>query len=481
MSDKLLELQKRNKLMVWLLWGSLLLGIGVSSSSHLKLTLALCGLPICIVCVLLVWRKTAVPYVMYLVSIGLSLISFFFIKESLAFSSYFLIFFSFGVISIYHNYRPLLLNGLMAMGMTTYFVLTKETFKGESVFYMNAYLFVILVAMIAQSLIGAKLNQRQEASAAESASAQERTEKVLVEVKDSVHVLGTSITNLQQNAADTGEISGQVVLAFNEIASGIATQSVSVSDISEAMEQVNQNVSAATEASINLSDKSRVTAEFTTQGQGQMKDLASKINQIDHIVSDTSEVMEEVNQENQKIGSIVEMIGEIANQTNLLSLNASIEAARAGEHGQGFSVVATEIRKLAQHAQDASTEIASILATIQSRIAQASSLVGDGLHVVTEGKESANRVEQLFDGIRANTAEVLQQAEQIRDMNAQLQQSSQTVLHEVTTVAAFTEESAASVEEVLASSHAQQQHIVDIVDWVKQLDGMMSKLEEVIK
>ncbi|MNN28552.1 Methyl-accepting chemotaxis protein McpA [compost metagenome] len=212
-----------------------------------------------------------------------------------------------------------------------------------------------------------------------------------------------------------------------------------------------------------------------------MKDLASKINQIDHIVSDTSEVMEEVNQENQKIGSIVEMIGEIANQTNLLSLNASIEAARAGEHGQGFSVVATEIRKLAQHAQDASTEIASILATIQSRIAQASSLVGDGLHVVTEGKESANRVEQLFDGIRANTAEVLQQAEQIRDMNAQLQQSSQTVLHEVTTVAAFTEESAASVEEVLASSHAQQQHIVDIVDWVKQLDGMMSKLEEVIK
>ncbi|WP_433944295.1 methyl-accepting chemotaxis protein [Paenibacillus sp. SN-8-1] len=481
MSDKLLALHQRNKLMVWLLCGALLLGIGVSASNHFRVTLAISGLPICILCVLLIWKRTAVRYVMYLVSIGLSLITFFFIEASEAFSGYFLVFLSFAIISIYHNYRPLLLNGLIAMGMTTYFVLTKETFKGESVFYMNAYIFVILGALIAQSLIGAKMKGQQEASAAESASAKERTEKVLVEVKDSVHVLGSSITNLQKNAADTGEISGQVVLAFNEIASGIATQSVSVSDISEAMEQVNQNVSAATEASVNLSDKSRVTAEFTTQGQGQMKDLASKINQIDHIVSDTSEVMEEVNQENQKIGSIVEMIGEIANQTNLLSLNASIEAARAGEHGQGFSVVATEIRKLAQHAHEASAEIANILATIQSRIAQASSLVGDGLHVVTEGKESVQRVEQLFDGIHANTAEVLRQAEQIRDMNTQLQQSSQTVLQEVTTVAAFTEESAASVEEVLASSHAQQQHVVDIVDYIKQLNEMMSKLEEVIK
>ncbi|USB32814.1 methyl-accepting chemotaxis protein [Paenibacillus sp. YPG26] len=481
MSDKLLALHQRNKLMVWLLCVLLLLGIGLSASNHFRVTLAISGLPICILCVLLLWRRIAVRYVMYLVAIGLNLITFFFIEASEAFSGYFLIFLSLAIITIYHNYRPLLLNGLVAMGMTTYFVLTKETFAGESVFYMNAYIFVILGALVAQSLIGAKMHRQQEASAVESAAAKDRTEEVLVEVKESVHVLGTSITNLQKNAEDTGEISGQVVLAFNEIASGIATQSVSVTDISEAMEQVNQNVNAATEASTDLSDKSRVTAEFTTQGQGQMKDLASKINQINHIVSDTSGVMEEVNRENQKIGSIVEMIGEIANQTNLLSLNASIEAARAGEHGQGFSVVATEIRKLAQHAQEASTEIAAILAAIQSRITQASSLVRDGLTVVTEGKESALSVEQLFDGIHANTAEVLRQAEQIRDMNARLQQSSETVLQEVTTVAAFTEESAASVEQVLASSHAQQQHIVDMVNWVNQLSGMMNKLEAVIK
>ncbi|MBQ4899761.1 hypothetical protein KB559_13000 [Paenibacillus sp. Marseille-P2973] len=480
MSEKLIELHRRNKLMVWLLWGTLFLGL-VLSVPHIRQTLAISGLPVALLCVILIWRKIGVRYIMYLVSIGLSIITFFFINASAGYSSLLLIFFTLALISIYHNYRPLLLSGLLAIVMTNYFLQTKEFLSTESDINLNGYLIVTLTALIAQSLIGAKMRRKAEASAAESAVAQNRTEEVLGEVKNTVEVLGHSILSLQANATHTGEISNQVVTAFNEIAVGIETGSASISDISEAIHRVDENVSATSQASVKMSEQSKATSEFTVQGKVKMDELTEKIHEIDQIVQNTSLVMGEVNEENRKIESIVDLIKDIANQTNLLSLNASIEAARAGEHGQGFSVVATEIRKLAQHAQEASTDISVILGSIQSRIGQATDLVEHGRTVVDAGKESAMNAEQLFAGIESNSTGVLEQAVQVREMNERLRQISETVVQEVTTVAAFTEQSAASVEQVLASSHVQQQHVVEIVTSINQLRELMNKLEDIIK
>lgn len=108
-------------------------------------------------------------------------------------------------------------------------------------------------------------------------------------------------------------------------------------------------------------------------------------------------------------------------------------------------------------------------------------MVQQGLTAATLGKQSAESVQNLFAGINANTAEVLEQAQQICQMNEQLQQSSQKVLEEITTVAAFTEQSAASVEEVLTSADVQQQHVSDIVESIRQLTELTNKLEGLIK
>lgn len=185
MSEKLIKLHQRNKLMVWLLWGTLFLGL-VLSVPHIRQTLAISGLPIALLSVILTWRKIGVRYIMYLVSIGLSIITFFFINASSGYSSLLLIFFTLALISIYHNYRPLLLSGLLAIVMTNYFLQTKEFLSTESDINLNGYLIVTLTALIAQSLIGAKMRRKAEASAAESAVAQNRTEEVLGEVKNTV-------------------------------------------------------------------------------------------------------------------------------------------------------------------------------------------------------------------------------------------------------------------------------------------------------
>lgn len=479
MSEKLLELHSRNKLLVALMCVAFLLGMAVSSN-HIRIALSMYALPVVVLSVVLTWLKIGISKIMYMVALGLNLISFFFINESSVYSSIFLIYFSLGIVSIYHNYRPLLLNGLVAVVMLNYFVQTKDFLQGESAVNMTAYLAITLAALVAQSVIGGRMIRKQEDSALESSSARQRTENVLEEVRHSVSVLGESIANLQRNAAETGQITAQVTTAFNEIAGGVESQSVSVADISDAIGQVNGSVTMTTEASIRMSDTSRATAEYTVQGQGSMEDLTGKIGEIDQIVTHTSAVMIQVNEENAKIGTIVSAIHDIATQTNLLSLNASIEAARAGEHGRGFSVVASEIRKLAQHTQEASANIAAILAAIQDNYTEAYRLVERGLEAVAAGKRSADNVEQLFTGIHANTAEVLNQAEHIRDMNNMLQQSSQSVLNEITTVAAFTEESAASVEEVLASAVVQQQNVAGIAKSINSLREIMNKLEEVV-
>lgn len=480
MSASLLELHKKNKLMVWLLIGTLILGIAISDAGIQK-TLAVVGIPFCLLCVGLTWRRIAVPHIRYLVSVGLGVISFFFIREGTTFDSLYLLYFTLAIISIYHDYRPIVLSGVLSIGMTIYFGQTKEIFESVPTVDLIAYQVVTLAALIASSVLGAKATKKAEVSAEESAVARTRTENILGEVKSSVHVLGDSIHSLQQNADQTGEISSQVAVAFQEIAAGIETQATSVTDISNAILHVSNSISTTTQASVTMSEKSKATAELTILGKSRMVELSDNMNEIDQLVGSTSVVMSEVNEENVKIGSIVTTIQEIANQTNLLSLNASIEAARAGEHGKGFSVVASEIRKLAQHAQDASTDIASILASIQSKIGQAAGLVHQGQAIVGVGKDSTESVAQLFLGIESNAVEVQDQAEYIRELNESLNASSHTVVQEVATVASFTEQSAASVEEVLASSLAQQRYVEDIVSAIAQLQELMTKLDQTVR
>lgn len=479
MTSQLLEVHRRNNLVVILFWVCVILGIAGSFQYQDSLiAITAVGVPIGIITTIFVWRRIAVSYLMYIYAASFIAVSYTLISVTEDISNIVIIYLGIGIISLYHDYRPMVLYGILSTGVLNYFLFTKPSYAETDPLGANVFLFLMLIVLITQCRIGNRLMTQTQMNAAESEAARKEIEHVLQEVKSSVEILVHSNASLQHNAETTGQISEEVTTAFQDIASGVESQATSVLDISEAIQQMNDTISYTREASAEMRHKNQGTAAITQNGQEEMIGLAEKMTEIAATTAKTSEVMQQLNVDNQKIGDIVAMIVEISNQTNLLSLNASIEAARAGEHGRGFAVVSTEIRKLSQHAQEASSDIASILGTIQGSIQHAASMVEEGLLAAESGKQSADQIEQLFATIKANSEEALVQAEQLEAMNEGIQQSSSHVLNEVTSVASITQETSASVEEILASVEMQQQRIQDIVESINRLTELTEKLDK---
>ncbi len=482
MDKELLELHKRNKLMAAILCMCVVLG-ALSAYQYPITMMAVLkyALPVALFVVFLVWRKIAIPYIMYIIALAFNFICFFMIKTTTNFPNSLILYLSLAVISIYHNYRPLLLNGIIGVVILNYALFTKPAYASVDRFSPNAYFILCMFALIAQSRIGTQMLAKIRQSAIEAENSKKKADELLKEVSHTAEILKRSTVSLQENATSTGTISKELVSAFKEISVGIETQAASFNEVLQAMEDVASTAQQTADASSNMSQKSKDTTEVTREGQEKMKIMSEQMQEIDQFVGTTSEAIGKVNEESVKIDNIASMIKEIADQTNLLSLNASIEAARAGENGKGFSVVASEIRKLAIDSHNASEQVNISIKLIQEKIRQVNKLVQNGLKIVDFGKQSVNAVEQLFDQININSEEVLSQAESLSIINEQLLQSAHKVAEEMKTVAAISEKSSASVQEVLANADVQQSQVGSMIESIGDLTELAKALEEDIK
>ena len=479
MDKEMLELHKRNKLMSIIL--SLSVVFGAASAYKFPITVVAIlkyALPVALFVDFLVWKKIAIPNIMYIIAFGFNLVCFFIIENTTNFQNSLILYLSLAIISIYHNYRPLLLNGIIGVFILNYALFTKPGYAHIDRFSPNAYFIFSLVALVAQSCIGSQMLAKIREGAIDAENSKKKADELLEKVSHSVEILRKSTINLQANASSTGKISNDLVSAFKEISVGIETQTTSFSDVLQAMQEVEATAQQTRDASTNMSQKSKDTTEVTREGQDKMKIMSNQMQEIDHFVDSTSTAIREVNEESVKIDNIASLIKEIANQTNLLSLNASIEAARAGEHGKGFSVVAAEIRKLAMNSHNASEEVNASIKHIQDKISQVNDLVQNGLKIVVSGKQSVGLVEQLFDQIKINSEEVLKQAETLSLINARLLQSAHKVAEEMGTVATISEKSSASVQEVLANANEQQKSVSSMIASIEELTELMKTLNQ---
>ena len=211
---------------------------------------------------------------------------------------------------------------------------------------------------------------------------------------------------LTQSATEVKVGAEQVATTMQELAAGSETQANGSSDLSSAMGLFTTKVQEANESGEYIQVTSDQVLEMTNLGSHLMSGSTQQMTTIDQIVKDSVQNVKKLNTRSQEISKLVVVIKDIADQTNLLALNAAIEAARAGEQGRGFSVVAEEVRKLAEQTAISVTEITGIVENIQNGFGLVTESLENGYKEVEKGTEQIETTGKTFNDISTKVTEM---------------------------------------------------------------------------
>lgn len=376
---------------------------------------------------------------------------------------------------LYPTYKPILILGILnAAGFTIHgFFLNIETSSLISTILMMVF-YTVLTTIAAR--LNEKLFVNSEERRLESDQSKEQLEKIFSDVKGSIQVLNQFYQQLMDNIQRSSQLTNEITLGFSEVAKGVENQAVSISDISETMKETRSVIGSLTNSSHTMKQLSDQTVDATHTGHEQIQQLNQDINHVFDIMQNIVESMGDLNDQNQKIGEISSVIADMANQTNLLSLNAAIEAARAGEAGRGFTIVATEVKNLAEHSLESAETISTILSDVNIRIEALMQQVTNGSSAIEQSRNTAGNSEKVLERISENASEVLNQASELENQTESFQQSSHTIIDDVTSISTVTEQSTAAVEEILASMEEQRGLTEQLVKSFEDLEAIVQNL-----
>jgi methyl-accepting chemotaxis protein len=243
----------------------------------------------------------------------------------------------------------------------------------------------------------------------------------------------------------------------SQVASSSAHQSEAASAMAATVEQVTVSINHVSESAREALEISRKSGELSSQGGNIIHNAATEMKQIAETVRLTSSTIEDLGQQSNQISSVVQVIKDVADQTNLLALNAAIEAARAGEQGRGFAVVADEVRKLAERTTKATEEITHMIATIQNSAHAAVARMGEAVEQVGGGVALAEQAGDAINQIKEGAGQVIAVVNDISSALVEQSSASNDIASHVEKVAQMSEEnSAAAGETASAANHLEQ-------------------------
>ena len=289
----------------------------------------------------------------------------------------------------------------------------------------------------------------------QQAQASERAD----EIGDLLRSLDTTTSNLRRTVGEIRAAAQTVSASAAQLSSTIATvadsarvQSASVSAMVSTVEQMSSGISVMAAQSDAAKIKVQQAGEHCDQGSAE---ITSTTRVVEHLASDvqgTADSMLSLGEHSREISSIVGVIREIADQTNLLALNAAIEAARAGEQGRGFAVVADEVRKLAERTAQSTDRITAMITQVQSGIESAIDAMGAGSEKARESIHSVQATKATMDAIAAETGMLVSHIQQIAQGLGAQSQSSGEIAAAVASIATGSQENSSAAAQVSATA-----------------------------
>ena len=287
-------------------------------------------------------------------------------------------------------------------------------------------------------------------------------EKFIASMKQMISEMGNVSGKLKNQADSSKGVSGEMSSAagiqsqsMSELNATVDQLSVSVNEIAENATQL-AGVAADTKSDSDMVEsKMQETVAVSEKGRKDMERVGEALSNIEVSIHNLEEAVNKVGTASGEIVQIIKLIGDIADETNLLSLNASIEAARAGEAGRGFAVVAAEIGTLAKNSADSVAHITELITEINNLVEDAVRQAGNSAHDISGSAELIHTAVDTFDTIFKNIQETSALIGNVVDKINQVDQVA-------TNVAAISEEQAASSDEILATSESMLQQAKNI-------------------
>lgn len=273
-------------------------------------------------------------------------------------------------------------------------------------------------------------------------------------VSDKLHVQADNSNDVSGEMYNASRLQGE---SMQELNNTVEQLSVSVNEIAENATTLAAVVANTREDGEQVDLKVKTTVEVSRQGKADMQNVGVAMRNINESMMKLQQAVDKVGKASEEITNITGVISDIADETNLLSLNASIEAARAGDAGKGFAVVATEIGKLAQTSSNSVHNIESLISEINALVKDAVSQAEDSVENIQSSGEMVKDALQTFDLIFDNIGEV-------NNLVQQMMEKVEKVDNVAINVAAISEEQAASSEEILATSTTMVEHAHSITE-----------------
>jgi methyl-accepting chemotaxis protein len=262
-------------------------------------------------------------------------------------------------------------------------------------------------------------------------------------------LLGKLRSSLSAIASSTGKVSeasAQLAMASSQVATASTHQSDSASAMAASVEEMTVSIAHVSDRSAEAHKISVESGHFAAEGVTVIDQTVTDINRIASSVNQTSERIRELETNSERISSIVSVIKEVAEQTNLLALNAAIEAARAGEQGRGFAVVADEVRKLAERTAASTKEISTMIDSIRHVSKEAVESMAEAVGLVGTGVERAGDASDAIKKISAGSVKAVVMVEEITSALREQSQASNTIASNVESIAQMAEESSAAAQ-----------------------------------